>query len=676
VIGLTPYVTPDNIASAYDIPSWATGEGQIVAIVAQAPAVTTDLPLFWDATGVRQSPGNVVNVDVDGGVGPNTTASAVIEASIDAQWVSAIAPGVGVRMYVAADEIESVAQVLDDLPEFPGMSVVSISFGGIEGDQGAAVLQADSQVYASLAAAGVTVLAATGDCGSNASLGTASGDYDPAAPLAVAYPASDPDVTAVGGTTVTFAGDWKPAGEVVWNQSGAGQGVSGGGVSGAFAKPAWQAGNAVLAGQPMRCVPDVAAFAIANLESVNGGAGNPTLTGAGLGVLAYVNATPLTFGGTSVSCPVWSAVVALVNQGRAQAGLGPVGLLGPRIYPLTGTGAFHDITSGTNGAYAAGAGYDLCSGVGSPDVANLIAALGGATVRSHRLVNVSVRAHVETGADIVIAGFVVGGAAGTTKDVLVRGVGPGLAALGVTGTLAEPVVGVFDSQGALVASDAGWGAAPVAGSSSSGAAFRQATASDMAITGAFALAPGSQDSAMVLTLPVGSYTVQVSGAGATSGVALSEVYELSTTVPQALSNLSSRCDVGAGSQVAICGFVVEGNEPAQLLVRGIGPALAGFGLAGTLGAPSVGVYDATNTLVASNTGWAGAPAPGTSSLAAAYRAATAADMAAVGAFPLPQGSADSALVVTLPPGSYTAIVSGANASTGTALVEVYEMPAH
>jgi hypothetical protein len=148
---------------------------------------------------------------------------------------------------------------------------------------------------------------------------------------------------------------------------------------------------------------------------------------------------------------------------------------------------------------------------------------------------------------------------------------------------------------------------------------------------------------------------------------------MSTTVPEYLKNISSRCYVGTGSQVAICGFVVEGNETAKLLVRGIGPALGSFGLTGTLAQPSVGIYDSTQTLVVADAGWGNPPAAGTSAVAASYRPATAADMASAGAFALPAGSADSAVVVTLPPGSYTAIVSSVNSTPGTALAEVYEL---
>jgi len=671
--GSSFFVTPDNINSAYNIPAAATGAGQIVAIVGQSPAITSDLPIFWSATGIRQSLGNFVNVDVDGGAGANPPPAGTIEANIDAQWISAIAPGAAIRMYVATDAFECVAQVLNDLPQYPNMSVLSISFGNTEGYDGASVMRSYSQVYASLAAAGVSVLASSGDCGSNTSGGTGAGNYNSLSPLAVAYPASDPSVTAVGGTDITFAGNWVDAGEVVWNQLSTEEDASGGGVSSYFTKPAYQTGNAVLSGQTMRCVPDVAGFAIADLQSVNAGAGNLPVFGSGIGVLDYVNGVALSFGGTSVACPIWSGIAALINQGRSTAGLGPVGLLNPHLYPLSGTNAFHDITSGTNGAYAAGPGFDLCTGLGSPNVANLITALGGATAYSHRLVNVSVRAQVETGSNVVIAGFVIGGPAGTTKDVLVRGVGPALASLGVSGTLAAPVAQVFDSQGLLIATDAGWGALPLAGNSAVAATVRQATLADMVTTGAFALAANSQDSAMVLTLPIGSYTVQVSGFGATSGVALSEVYELSTLVPQQLKNISARCFVGSGSQVAICGFVVEGNEPAELLIRGIGPALKAFGLTGTLDQPSIGLYDSTNTLVAMNSGWSNKPTAGTSAVSVTYRLATTSDMQSVGAFALTSGSADSAMVVTVPPGAYTAIISGSNATTGTALAEIYEM---
>jgi len=291
-----------------------------------------------------------------------------------------------------------------------------------------------------------------------------------------------------------------------------------------------------------------------------------------------------------------------------------------------------------------------------------------------RLINISSRAQVNTGASIMIAGFVIAGPTGSTKSVLVRGIGPALTGFGVAGALAQPVITVFDSTGAAIAADAGWGDAPSTGSSAVAATVRAATAADMSTVGAFSLTAGSLDSAMVLTLPDGSYTLQVAGANSTTGVGLGEVYELQTSVPTVLSNISTRCFVGTGAQLAIAGFVVQGSS-SQLLVRGVGPALTGFGVSGALAQPSIAIFDSSSTLIVADTGWGNAPTAGTSAVAASYRAATAADMTAVGAFALTAGSADSALVVTLPAGSYTAQISGVGATTGTALAEVYQMAA-
>jgi hypothetical protein len=294
-----------------------------------------------------------------------------------------------------------------------------------------------------------------------------------------------------------------------------------------------------------------------------------------------------------------------------------------------------------------------------------------------RLANLSARVQVGTGANIVIAGLVVGGPAGSTKQILVRGVGPTLGSFGVSGVLANPVMSVYDAAvpAQLIASNTGWGNPPVSGTSTVAASFRKATMADMSAVGAFPLAAGSADSAMVLTVPTGNYTVQVAGANATTGVALAEVYELDSQPAVKLANLSARCFVGTGSQVGIAGFYVQGSSPAQLLIRGIGPALTGFGVSGALATPTVQLYDSANPaqLIASNTGWENAPVAGPSTAAVSFRKATTADMSSVGAFTLSPGSADSAIVVVLAPGSYTAQVSGIGGTTGTALAEVYQM---
>jgi kumamolisin len=661
------YVTPDNVSAAYGIPASATGAGQIIAIVSEAPVVTSDLTTFWRNTSVPQVAGNVTTINVDGGPVDTPDNSTVFEACLDVEWASAMAPAAGIRLYVSQEALDNFAQISNDLPGFPGMTVVSSSYGNTESDDPPDALQQFSQELAALAAAGVSIVASSGDAGSNPDESIASGSYLASAPLGVSYPASDPNVTGIGGTTVDFTGNWVYKDEIVWNElsNTAAPSASGGGVSTAFPKPSWQTGGAVLAGQTMRCVPDVAAISDGNLSNVDGANGSD-------GVLVFQNGTPEAASGTSLSAPVWAAVAALINQARAAAGLGPIGLLNPHLYPLAGSSAFHDVTSGTNGAYSAVQGYDLCTGLGSPDVVNLITALAGVTP-AQRLANISSRAEVETGANILIAGFVIQGPAGTSKNILVRGVGPALGGFGVAGSLASPIVSVYDSTSTLIASNTGWSSALAAGTSAIAASFRQATAQDMAAAGAFALTVGAADSAMVLTLPVGTYTVQVSGAGSTTGIALAEVYELDGTLPEVLKNISSRSFVGAGSQAVIPGFVIEGSQPAQLLIRGVGPGLNQFGLTGTLAQPSIQVFDQSNVLIASDTGWGNAPVAGTSAVAASFREATAADMQAAGAFALTENSADSAIVVTLPPGNYTAIVSGVGGTTGTALAEVYEI---
>ncbi|MGA2016517.1 MAG: S53 family peptidase [Opitutaceae bacterium] len=668
------YVTPDNVASAYNFPATATGAGQVIAIVGEAPVLGTDLSAFWSATGIARTPASVESIVVAPAPGPSPADDLTREADLDVEWAGAMAPGAGIRLYVSQNVFSCFAQIQDDAAALPAMSVVSISFADTEGDEGVDTLQAYSQVFATFAAEGISVLCGSGDSGSNPQPGGGAGTYAPSQPLAVSYPASDPSVTGVGGTDVGFEANWTYTGESVWNDIARTKSASGGGVSGYFQKPAWQSGGAVLAGQSMRCVPDVAAISVGNLLNVNLPGFEP-YTFDGVGVLIVDGGASDYASGTSLACPVWAAVAALVNQARAAAGRGPIGLLNPHLYPLAGTDEFNDITSGTNGAYAAGPGYNLCTGLGSPDVGNLVLALSDPPADpSHRLVDISTRAQVGTGSNVTIAGIVIRGPAGTLKNILVRGVGPALTGFGISGALAQPVVGVYDSAGGIIASDSGWGNAPQPGTSAVAASYRQATADEMGSVGAFALAAGSADSAMVLSLPPGAYTVQLSGPDGGSGVGLAEVYELDPTSPDALVNISARCFVGTGSGVAIPGFVVEGSQSAQLLIRGVGPALGqSFGLTGVLATPSIALNDSSGALIATNTGWGSPPTGGTSSVAASFKQATAADMASAGAFALPAGSADAAMIVTLPPGLYTAIVSGAGGATGTCLAEVYQL---
>lgn len=284
----------------------------------------------------------------------------------------------------------------------------------------------------------------------------------------------------------------------------------------------------------------------------------------------------------------------------------------------------------------------------SPGVAPVVPAPSPA-----RLVNISSRASVSTGADAMIAGFVVSGPANSTEQVLIRGVGPSLIPFGITAALQQPVLTLFDSKGNQIATNSGW---------DFNSNVFQIIAAEYT-TGAFALNYTSNDSVLLVSLAPGSYTAQVSSADGSTGVALAEIYEVSS-INAEITNISTRAFVGTGSSVEIAGIVVGGEQSEKLLVRAVGPTLSQYGVSGPLAQTSLSLVDSAGNQVATNTGWS------TGSNSAAVSSATT----AAGAFPLPQGSADSALLVTLAPGSYTAVVSGVGTSTGIALVEVYAVP--
>jgi hypothetical protein len=184
--------------------------------------------------------------------------------------------------------------------------------------------------------------------------------------------------------------------------------------------------------------------------------------------------------------------------------------------------------------------------------------------------------------------------------------------------------------------------------------------------GAFGLPAGSRDAALALNLTPGNYTAVITGQTGASGVAMVEVYDATEgSIPpaQRIINISTRATAGTSDNTLISGFYVTGSVPKRVLIRGIGPALTQFGVSGALARPQLSVAAANNVL-AQNTGLA------TSSDAAAIAAASV----QVGAFALPANALDSAILINLAPGAYTAQVSGVGASTGVALIEIYEVP--
>jgi hypothetical protein len=265
---------------------------------------------------------------------------------------------------------------------------------------------------------------------------------------------------------------------------------------------------------------------------------------------------------------------------------------------------------------------------------------------SLRAINISTRGYVGTGFEQMIAGFVLSG--GASKEIILRATGPGLAQFGVPDVLSNPFVQLY-SGSSVVSSNDNWGITP------------SYIADRMSQVGAFAFSSGSADSALIHTVSGGAYTAVVSGVSGGMGTALVEVYDGDLGNPNRLINLSTRLKV-THSSPAIAGFVVHGYLQKRLLIRAAGPALAALGVPTTLPDPQINLFWGSHHIYA-NDNWSDAWNAGDISNVCAE----------VGAFPFAGGSKDSALLVTLPPGAYTAQVTGGGAD-GISLLEVYEVP--
>lgn len=310
------------------------------------------------------------------------------------------------------------------------------------------------------------------------------------------------------------------------------------------------------------------------------------------------------------------------------------------------------VVSGATGANAGGYYCTARNASGSVQSSTATLAVSG-TQDIGRLVNISCRSQVGGGANILIAGFVVGGI-GTSgsEGQLLRASGPALAAFGVPGTLSDPMLAIYAGSSELDSNDGWRGASAVSAAAAQVNAFSWTS-------------PTSHDSALLESFGGGAYTTQVVGESGDTGVALVEVYD---TTPAAaylpssprLVNISARVQVGTGGNILIAGFVIGGSTSRTVLIRASGPALIPFGVPGTLPDPQLSLYSGSN-LIATNSGWGGDPA--VESAAASVSAFSWNDST----------SNDSAILVTLPPGAYTAQVSGASGDTGVALIEVYEV---
>jgi hypothetical protein len=302
--------------------------------------------------------------------------------------------------------------------------------------------------------------------------------------------------------------------------------------------------------------------------------------------------------------------------------------------------------------------YDVVVTNAGGSVSSRIARVLVAPPRAGRLMNLSVRATVrDAGSPLVVGATVAGG----SKRVLIRALGPALARFGVTGFLGDPrleVHATVNGRDTIVAQNGDWGEA--GGAIALRAMFNA--------VGAFDLPDAtSRDAALVTTIDA-ACRVHVSDSAGGNGIVFVELYDAEANAPARLINLALRSTLSGAGGSLIAGFVIDGNAPKRLLIRGIGPHLATmFGVSGALADPKLELYlseGGRSAMFATNDNW-------TETGAVTMRAA----FVAAGAFDLPDAdSRDAALVVTIPPGVYTSFLPGVGSATGEALLEIYELP--
>ena len=343
---------PPQVAQAYRWPANASGTGQTIGIIELGGGFQqSDITAYFGGLGLPIP--TVTAVSVDGGTNSPTTAdSADGEVMLDIEVAASVAPGVNIAVYFAPNTdqgfIDAITTAVHDTTNKP--SVISISWGGPESSWTAQSLSALDAACQSAAALGITITVAAGDGGSTDGATDGSTNVD--------FPASSPNVLACGGTSLQASGS-SIISEVVWNDLSSNEGATGGGVSNVFPLPAWQANSNVPA-------PAVA----------GGGRGVPDVSGdadPNTGYNIRVDGSTGVVGGTSAVAPLWAGLIAVINQ---QTGT-TAGFINPTIYAAKAASSFNDITSGNNGVFSAGPGWDACTGLGSPIGTALLQLLGG-----------------------------------------------------------------------------------------------------------------------------------------------------------------------------------------------------------------------------------------------------------------------------------------------------------
>lgn len=364
---------PSDLSGAYDAAALQSagtlGNNQTIALFELDGYQSSDITQYFQNYGLATP--TISNVLVDNFNG--SAGQGAIEDSLDIEVVGAMAPHANQIVYEGPNTTQGLNDTYNQIVHDDKAQVVSTSWGLCEANTGASELQTLDNIFKQGAAEGISYFAAAGD----------SGAYDCGdGTLAVDSPADDPYVTGVGGTHLQLnAGAygsesvWSNPGDTQRSPNGAG---GGGGISNTFVQPSWQTGTGVInayssgtpcnapGGQYCREVPDVSADA----DPATGYAVYCTVTNAGCPASGWI-----TVGGTSAAAPLWAGSMALINQYLLSQGKAVVGSANSALYGLFNAQqqlpAFHDVTSGNNLHYPATAGYDLASGIGTPDISNI-----------------------------------------------------------------------------------------------------------------------------------------------------------------------------------------------------------------------------------------------------------------------------------------------------------------
>jgi kumamolisin len=362
---------PNQVADIYNFPLGTTGVGQTIAVIELGGGFSaSDLDSYFGGLGIAAPSITAVSMDGASNMPRSDPIGADVEVALDISVIGAAAPGAAQVVYFAPNNGDQgfVDAISDAAQATPVPIAVSIGWGQSEDSWTAQGRAAMDQAIADAAALGITVCVAAGDDGS----GDGVNDGQPH----VDFPASSPYALACGGTKlIADPSTGVVSSEVVWNELASNEGAGGGGVSAQFPLPPWQA----TAGVPARAGGN-GAYGNGAYGNGAGGRGVPDVAGnadPATGYQIYSGGQTQVVGGTSAVAPLWSALIARLAQATGER----FGLIQPLMYagvsPGTGVSGFREITSGNNGAYSAGAGWDACTGLGAPDGARLLARLSG-----------------------------------------------------------------------------------------------------------------------------------------------------------------------------------------------------------------------------------------------------------------------------------------------------------